>query len=304
MTALLPPLASSGHALDLSGAAFGELRRSDSYINQPEVLRERIDRDGYLYLPGFFERDDILAVRETFTRGLAEQGLLDPAYPHLEAVLNPHLRASFKPEWPPNNRVLLNLVFGRRLLGFYEAFFGEPVKHFDFTWLRAIAPGPGTKPHCDWVYMGRGTHDLLTCWIPYGDVPLDLGGLMVLEDSHQKSGRIRAYLEVDVDTYCENRPDHVEKARQGKWTHTGSLSNNPVSLQQKLGGRWLTTEWSAGDLITFKMNLIHASLDNASDRIRLSSDTRYQRASEPADERWIGPNPAGHSTAGKRGRIC
>jgi len=66
----------------------------------------------------------------------------------------------------------------------------------------------------------------------------------------------------------------------------------------------LTTEWQAGDLITFKMNMVHGSLDNMTDRIRLSSDTRYQKASEPADERWIGPNPAGHTRAGKRGRIC
>ena len=31
---------------------------------------------------------------------------------------------------------------------------------------------------------------------------------------------------------------------------------------------------------------------------------RYQRASEPIDDRWVGANPPGHTTAGKRGRIC
>ena len=58
-------------------------------------------------------------------------------------------------------------------------------------------------------------------------------------------------------------------------------------------------------LSTFGMFLVHASLDNRTpDRIRLSSDSRYQRASEPIDERWVGPNPPGHSAAGKLGRIC
>ena len=33
-------------------------------------------------------------------------------------------------------------------------------------------------------------------------------------------------------------------------------------------------------------------------------EMRYQRASEPIDERWIGVNPPGHSSAGKRGRTC
>jgi hypothetical protein len=67
----------------------------------------------------------------------------------------------------------------------------------------------------------------------------------------------------------------------------------------------VTAEFSPGDFITFGMFLVHASLDNRTEnRLRISSDARYQRASEPIDERWIGVNPSGHSTAGKRGRIC
>ncbi len=305
MTTSLAAITSCGHALDLSESAFGELVRSDAYIGQTEALHERLDRDGYLYLPGFFERDDIMAVRASLTQGLADQGLLNPIFPQIEAVWNPERRTAFRPDLAQKNPILLNLVYGERLLGFYETFFGENVRHFDFTWLRAVGPGMGTHPHCDLVYMGRGTRDVLTCWIPYGDVPLDLGGLIVLENSHSKSDRIRAYLDTDVDTYCENRPENVKKVKEdGGWSHPGWLSTNPATLQKKLGGRWLTTEWSAGDLITFKMNMVHGSLDNATDRVRLSSDTRYQKASEPVDERWIGSNPAGHSRAGKRGRIC
>jgi len=52
------------------------------------------------------------------------------------------------------------------------------------------------------------------------------------------------------------------------------------------------------------MQTIPSSLDNQSPYFRISSDSRYQLATEPADERWIGPNPVGHSDAGKRGKIC
>jgi len=52
------------------------------------------------------------------------------------------------------------------------------------------------------------------------------------------------------------------------------------------------------------MATVHASLDNQSTRLRLSSDSRYQLASEPADERWIGPNPIAHGPAGKKGKAC
>jgi len=71
-----------------------------------------------------------------------------------------------------------------------------------------------------------------------------------------------------------------------------------------VGGRWLTSQYRAGDLLVFSMYTVHASLDNHSDRIRLSSDTRYQLASEPIDERWIGEAPSAHGRASKRGRIC
>lgn len=301
----LPRLTSVGHELSTDDEHFGWLRSSSDLLDRPGALFARLETDGYLYVPGFFEREDILAVRAELTSRLGAQGLLAPGGDPREAVWNPGRRTAFNPDLGQNNPLMDGVVFGTELLGFYEALFAEPVLHFDFKWIRAIGPGPGTQPHCDLVYMGRGTRNLLTCWIPYGDVPLELGGLIVLENSHRQSGRIRSYLETDVDSYCENRPRDVAKVKEGGgWSHPGWLSTNPASLQSHLGGRWLTAHWKAGDLITFRMDLVHGSLDNQTDRIRLSSDTRYQKASEPADERWIGPNPAGHSTAGKRGRIC
>ena len=57
-------------------------------------------------------------------------------------------------------------------------------------------------------------------------------------------------------------------------------------------------------MLIFSIHTVHASLDNRSNRIRLSADSRYQRADEAADERWVGEKPIGHSQAGKRGRIC
>lgn len=64
-----------------------------------------------------------------------------------------------------------------------------------------MGPGHGIRPHCDVVYMGRGTHELYTAWIPYGDVSFDIGGLMILEKSHLQAARIQKYLKSDVDTY-------------------------------------------------------------------------------------------------------
>jgi Phytanoyl-CoA dioxygenase (PhyH) len=300
-------LASNGHRLDTSESAFGELRDSGYLAGDGEALRTRLQEDGYLYLRGYLRREEVLAARREIVGRLNAEGLLEPGTDPMAALIRKGSTSTFRPDLMKDNAPLLRLLYSGPMMEFYECFFGEPVLHFDFTWLRAISPGRGTCPHCDVVYMGRGTREkLMTAWTPLGDTPLTLGGLMILEQSHQKHERLRHYLERDVDTYCTNGR-HAPDIESGKksWEWNGVLSKDPVSLRQKLGGRWLTTEFEAGDLLTFTMHTVHASLDNASpDRMRFSSDSRYQPASLPADERWIGQNPVAHGRAGKRGRIC
>lgn len=303
--ATLPQLWSYGHPLDMADDAVGLLRDSSDAADDFAELRRRFDEDGYLYMRGYLDRDEVLTARASLTERLAAAGVLDPAYPHIEAVARPDAGYVFKPEITNGNEAVQRLLYEGRLLEFYRSFYGEEVRHYDYTWLRAIGPGKGTNPHCDLPYMGRGTHRHMTCWLPYGDISFELGGLMILDGSHRRMDLLQNYVYRDVDSFCENKDRDAANAKSGKWTFSGTLSHNPPVLRSKFGGRWLTTEFRAGDFLTFGMFLVHASLDNrSSNRLRISSDARYQRASEPVDERWIGPNPPGHSTAGKRGRIC
>jgi hypothetical protein len=305
LTTSLPQLFSYGHALDMDEDKVGLLRDSSSAAGDVEELRRRFADDGYLYMRGYLERDDVLAARASLTERLGAAGVLDPAHPAIDGVCVPGSGYVFKPEITDGNEEVQRLLYSGRLTEFYEKFYGEPIRHYDFTWLRAIGPGKGTNPHCDLPYMGRGTHKHMTCWMPYGDISFTLGGLMVLEGSHKRMDLLEHYIYRDVDTYCENKEADAASAKAGKWTFTGTLSHNPPMVRNKFGGRWLTTEFQAGDFLTFGMFLVHASLDNQSEnRLRISSDSRYQRASEPIDERWVGVKPPGHSTAGKRGRIC
>lgn len=308
-------LSSVGHRLDTSEQAFGELRDSSYLLSDPESLRLRLQEDGYLFVRGFFKREDVLGVRHEFVKSIAALGNLEPGTDPMDAILRKDRQLQpFFYRWGLDNPKLKPLLFSGRILDFYRDFFGEEVRHFDETWLRVVGPGKGTQPHCDVVYMGRGTREkLMTAWVPIGDVPLHVGGLMILENSHLQHERLASYLDRDVDAYCTNVPD-VAKIEDGfrhgvdlrsttaRWT--GALSKNPATLREKLGGRWLTTEFEAGDLLTFTMHTVHASLDNQSDRYRMSTDTRYQPASLPIDERWVGENRTGHSHASKRGRIC
>jgi len=292
-----------GHRLETEPDRFGALRSSIDAVDDPGELRRRMGEDGYLYLPGYLDRELVLAARRNICDRLAEQGALMPGTPPIEAVAAPGVEFKFRPDLAEGNRPLDELLYSGRMIDFYVDFLGGDVRFFDFTWLRAVAPGRGTAPHGDSVFMNRGTTNLYTAWVPLGDISYELGGLIVLEGSHRLDEIRHDYGRQDVDSYCANHDDAALYAANQKWWN-GALSDDPVALRAQLGGRWLTTEFRAGDLLTFTIYTVHGSLDNQSNRIRLSSDSRYQLAAEPIDERWVGDPPIGHGVAGKRGRIC
>ena len=63
-----------------------------------------------------------------------------------------------------------------------------------------------------------------------------------------------------------------------------------------------------GDVLVFTMRTVHAGTDNETPFVRLSTDSRYQRADAPVDERWVvgehGEAPVGHGLGAKVGKIC
>ncbi len=305
-TDLLPPLTSMHKPIDTSPEAFGFLEDSNHLIGSPDALREQMVREGYLFLPGYLNRAEVFEARQAMADRLAAEGLLDSAYPTIECKAHPKANISFREDLAKDNPKLKKVIYGERVMGFFDLLLGGPARHFDFTWVRAVAPGNGTPPHMDVVYMGRGTKQLYTAWIPFGDVPLTTGGLLVLERSHRHDRLNHGYGSKDVDTFCENKvgTGYTGMGGGGNITKNGWLSKDPVKLRRNLGGRWLSANYRAGDLLVFSVFTVHTSLDNHSDTIRLSTDTRYQLASEPIDERWIGDEPIAHGPAGKRGKIC
>jgi hypothetical protein len=296
-------LTAQGQLLDRHPAAFGWLESSTHLLDRPAALQARMQSDGYLYLPGLLAADTVQQVRAEICTQLAAEGLLEPGYPTIAAVAKPETRLHFRPDLVAASPTLRSLLYAGNMLDFYRRFLDSEVLHFDYTWFRAVAPGLGTPPHCDCVYMGRGTPNLYTSWTPIGDVSLEMGGLLILEHSHRLAAIRNGYAQRDVDSFCADRINsHLYASGQRHWS--GVLTRNPVSLQRRYGGRWLTANFQAGDVVIFSIFTVHASLDNHSPQVRLSADSRYQRADDPADDRWIGTNPIGHSPAVRRSRIC
>jgi hypothetical protein len=311
-----------GRSLDVSAEAFGWLRRSDDAADDPEALRERLAEDGYLFVPGLLDRDEVWAARMALLHRVEAAGALDPAHPVEHGVLRPGVTdVGLRQGDPAAMPELVAVLRGERMLAFFARLLGGDVRAYDFMWLRHQPRSHGVEPHCDLVFMGRGTPDVLTCWTPFGDIAVGAGGLMLLEDSHRTSPvRLADYLRQDVDSYCENGPN-ADAVRSGRmqWEHWavpeagrewgGEIASDAVALRENWGGRWLTApEFRMGDVLVFTMRTVHAGTDNDTDTLRLSTDTRYQRADAPIDPRWVrgehGEEPVGHGVGAKVGKIC
>jgi phytanoyl-CoA dioxygenase PhyH len=273
------------NALDMSPDKLGPLKESNDILDDIGACKARIADEGYLFFRGLIDRDEVMAARYEIMLKYAIIGEIDGInHPALDGIYQANSftdqvnLVAFN-ESIRNGLAYQNVVHNRKLLGFYERFLAGKVRSFDFHWPRFVRPGEGTGVHCDVVYVGRGTRNLWSSWIPLGDVARQDGGLMVLEKSN-RSDKLATYWDKDADT------DKV-----------GWLSADPVKLQEAIGGRWLTTDYRAGDVLCFSIYLVHASLDNNSpvNRCRLTSDSRYQLDGEPLDERWNGDisNPHG-----------
>ena len=121
--------------------------------------------------------------------------------------------------------------------------------------------------------MGRGSQNLYTVWIPFGDIPITQGTLAICRGSHKLDSfaRIRdTYGRMDID-------------RDGI---SGWFERDPLQIVERFGGQWQGADYQAGDVIIFGMHTMHASTTNLSNRFRLSCDVRYQPAGDPVDERW------------------
>ena len=276
-----------GIPLDTKPDKFGEFKEANDILNDIPAIKKRLADDGYVLFRGFLDRDVVMKAREEILMKYAIIGEIDAVnHPLMDAVYSEH---SFVDKvnliaFTESIRIGLayhNVVENERLFKFFERLFGSgPVRTFDFKWPRFFRPGEGTGFHCDSPYINRGTANLYSAWIPLGDVKREEGTLIALENSHKIDSLKNTYSDLDADR------DQV-----------GWLGTDPLELQKKLGGRWLSTDFKAGDVFVFTMYLVHGGTDNTSaeGRCRLTSDTRYQLADEPLDNRWNGDtlNPHG-----------
>lgn len=276
----------STHQREIPHDLLAELRDSADFIDDGDGLRARMEADGYLYLRGVLNREAVLKARMEILTRLGSVGEFKE--PFIEGLSSgTSLRAEEVSDlgafWQSicEGQDLRAVTHDGPIVPIMERLLGEPVLSFDFLWLRTMHPGRASAFHFDHVYMNRGTERLYTVWTPLGDIALEEGPLLLVEESHRWDDLHRDFRGLDVDKE-KDRPGHV--------------TLDPVTLAQERGTHLLTAEFKAGDVVIMPMFMLHGSMDNRSaiGRVRLSSDTRYQPASEPVDDRWVGENPIAH----------
>jgi hypothetical protein len=270
-----------GKSYTLCSGDVGHLRDSTDSICNEAVLRQNFEEDGYIFLRGVLPQEAVQRGREAVLEQLDAQGLVDTsAGKSLEEAVVKVSHSSDQGMLKDSSKLIQTETFKSvvehdALFDLFQRFFGKPCATFDFKWLRVVKSPESTGFHMDSVYMYRGSPKLVTCWVPFCEVPYELGGLVVLRGSHRAESWQRTR-----DTYGKLDLDRDDVGG------TGWLTEDPEEAL-RLGGTLETAHFKPGDVVFFGMKTLHGSSENLTNRWRISADVRFQPKDEPLDERWL-----------------
>ena len=227
-----------------------------------DEARQRLVRDGYLFLRSFLPPADLAAVESAIlaavaaTAGWIAEGT-DPTEwrpgPSVasESYDDPDFLAMYRRV--QSLQSFHELAHHPLVVSVVQALLEDDVFVHSNHVARVVGPSARVEPtrvHQDWRPV-QGAADTLTVWLPLADIPPPLGGLRILEGS--QTGGV-----VPFDPERESiRIDNDDP-------------------------RWRTASYRRGDALIFHSLTVHAGRPNTTDRLRRSCEFRYQRVSDPA----------------------
>ncbi|KAI1343270.1 hypothetical protein F5Y15DRAFT_412066 [Xylariaceae sp. FL0016] len=176
------------------------------------------------------------------------------------------------------------------LAAFISAFtgWGRDTLSLRRTLLRNNTPGnKAIGVHYDQIFLRHGEDTSMTAWVPMGDISLDGGGLIYLEDGHVLGQELEdGFAKRARETGLSD--DEAKDAFNQNMMSGGLLADGPRGFALTHGRRWLVTDYEAGDVVLHSPYAIHASTINKDPRnvIRLGTDLRFVNSARPYDKRW------------------
>ena len=235
---------------------------STDVVNDEIELRERAERDGYLFIRGLLPTDVLENLRLQCLEIARDAGWVQKDTPLKDAIAD--LDGFCVEPQPEYMGVYFHmyklqefqaLQHHPNLIGVMEGILGEPVMPHARIIGRTIFPQKEvftTPPHQDFIPI-QGTADTYTAWIPLGDIPPELGGLQIASGSH----------------------------RHGIYDFKPAMGAGGIAVTNPLEGTWVNNPFEQGDVLIFHSMAVHKGVSNASDRLRMSIDARYQKISDP-----------------------
>ncbi len=249
---------------------------STDIVNDELELRERAQRDGYLFIRGLLPTDVLESLRLQCLEIVHDAGWVKKDTPLEDAIAD--LKGFCVEPDPKYMGVYYHmyklqefqaLQHHPNLIGVMERILGEPVMPHARIIGRTIFPQREvftTPPHQDFIPI-QGTADTYTAWIPLSDIPPELGGLQIASGSH----------------------------RHGIYDFRPAMGAGGMAVINPLEGTWVNNPFKQGDVLIFHSMAVHKGASNSSDRLRMSMDARYQKISDPIAPGSLLPHSQPHT---------
>ncbi|KXH51319.1 phytanoyl-CoA hydroxylase [Colletotrichum nymphaeae SA-01] len=289
-----------------------------------DVLRQRYRQHGYLLIKNLIPREDVLSARESYFNSLAPSGVIKPGtspregifddaksaadYPGIgagsvknaapgetdrseiftEAALKAHTEDWYAGSEDGSVRGFCNHPVLRNFVAEFTGWGDENTLTVKRTLLRNNTPGnKAIGVHYDQSFMRYGEPTSVTAWVPIGDVRLEGGGLIYMQDGEKLGEEIEN--EFTTKAKAAGMSDEETKnAFNANMMSTGFLCDGPADFGRRYGKKWLVSAYEAGDVVFHSAHMIHASTKNydPEGRIRLGTDLRFVDKRRPWDTRW------------------
>jgi hypothetical protein len=245
---------------------------ANDLLGDGDALRGLLEERSHLYFRRLVPPEPILRARRDILKLCSEAGWLDPEAPLMEGCWSGGgAYVEGEPEYMAVYRKVLQLESFLELphhpilMRLAEAVLGGEVLLHPRKIGRITFPArqeESTPPHQDHPLI-KGTARTYTLWMPLGDCPRSLGGLAILPGSHRLGAR-----------------QHVQMRGTGG---TGLVLDE--------GAEWHSGDMELGDCLLFHSHTVHKALPNISGKyLRISTDNRYQLASDEVDPSSLRPH--------------